>query len=99
MAATTQIEKPKTASKTKAKRTPWKEMSDSQKRAYFGEQTSKLLANLERSGKKLERLMKRNVASEGQRKALQAGVDTLTARIVRAAKGETSASNFSVPTE
>lgn len=83
----------------KTPRAKWKDMSEAQRRAYFGEQTTKLLGNLERSSKKLERLMKRKVASDGQLESLRKGIETLTGRLSRAAKGEATASGFAVPSE
>lgn len=94
--AQTQTQMKKTADKAKAPKAP---KSDAELRAAFGSQTTRILSTLERLARKSERIMKKNKASEGQLEAFKKGAATLTERINRAARGETAAGSFTVPTE
>lgn len=88
--------KDKTKSAPKAPKAP---LSDAERRKRFGEQSTRILSTLERSARKAERIMKKHNASDAQLEAFRKGVETLTARITRAAKGEASSGGFVVPAE
>jgi hypothetical protein len=96
MAASAAQMKKETAKTTKTPKAP---LTDAERRKRFGEQSTRILSSLERSARKAERIMKKHNASEAQLEAFRKGVETLTARISRAAKGEASSGGFVVPTE
>lgn len=69
-----------------------KPKTEAEQRKEWGERANKTLAALDRAAKNVDRVMKRaKVAREDQIKAFREGVNTLTDRAARSAKGEASA--------
>ena len=91
------IKKP--AEKTQTAKAPAAPKSEKELRAAFGTASNKILKSLSRAASRAERIMRKNAASDAQLEAFHKGTETLTGRIVRAARGENAPQGDLVPLE